>query len=44
MENNLNLNGKKKYNTPLIIVSVIIIFAFVAFMALKPDAAYTISG
>lgn len=39
MENNLNLNGKKKYNTPLIIVSVIIIFAFVAFMALKPDAA-----
>lgn len=39
MENNINLNGKKKYNTPLIIVSVVIIFAFVAFMAIKPDAA-----
>lgn len=37
MENN-NLN-KKKYNMPLIIVSCVIIFAFVAFMAIKPDAA-----
>lgn len=38
MENN-NLGNKKKYNTPLIIVSCVLVFAFVAFMALKPDAA-----
>ncbi|MCB6993569.1 BCCT family transporter [bacterium 210820-DFI.6.37] len=39
MENN-NLNKQpKKYETGLIIFSVAILFAFVAFMAIKPDAA-----
>lgn len=38
MENN-NLNKTKKYDVGLILVSVIIIFAFVAFMAIKPDTA-----
>lgn len=38
MENN-NLNNKKKYDVGLIIVSCAVIFAFVAFMAIKPDAA-----
>lgn len=41
MENN-NLNNMKKYDTGLIIVSVVVIFAFVAFMALKPEA--TLNG
>lgn len=38
MENN-NLNQRKKYNTPLIIVSCVIVFAFVAFTAIRPEAS-----
>lgn len=43
MENNLNnRNRKRKYDLSLIIVSVGILFAFVAFMAIKPES--TLSG
>ena len=38
MENNLN-NNKKKYNTPLIIISCALVFAFVIFTAVKPEAS-----
>ena len=38
MENNLNMPKKGKYDIGQIVVSCAIIFGFVIFMAVKPDA------